>query len=370
MCVLNIARTAVFITLAITSLFSPSVSPLLPRLANSHWSWLPVSLLKGSSPVIPGRVPFTHLLFGKILLRGPSLHSCSVEVTAIYLHASNQSMFSNLTFVFITASYTTSATSIALRLGYRDSTSLPTTWILSPLSWTILLFTISDLNTPLSILPEQSALLLLTISMSSKSVFFRFLVFSLVLWFFTFLISSLILIIPSALPILLILSVVFFPSFWNSGATLLVSSPLETMIAVIISVQSISTSSVISLSSSPFMASSPSRISSPSSTNISSSFSFIQLQIAFFMTIVFSGQFLDNFIFSNTILNSVSCHLFIKIVSISSMLHSSVFQPSGRIASSGPASSSLSHRTLARVFICWRGAPTPAWWQGPPLLTS
>ena len=162
------ARTAVFITFAITSFFSCLVKPLLMG-GNSHWSWLPVSLLRGSSPVIPGLVPFTHLLLGKTLLRGPSLHSCSVDVSAIYLHASIQLTFSNFISVFITASYTISATSTASKLGYKASTSLPTTWILWPLSCTMLLSTMSDLRIPVSILLEQSALLTLLISISSKS---------------------------------------------------------------------------------------------------------------------------------------------------------------------------------------------------------
>ena len=142
--------------------------------------------------------------------------------------------------------------------------------------------------------------------------------FSLV--FLTFLISSLILIIPSALPILLILSVWAFPSFWNSGATLFVFSPCATIIAVMISVASIRMSPVTPLLSSVSMVSKPSRMSSPSSTIVSTSFSSIQLQRDSMMYLLSSGQLCANVIFSNTILYSVSFHLFSSPPVISSKL--------------------------------------------------
>ena len=135
-----------------------------------------------------------------------------------------------------------------------------------------------------------------------------------------FLISSLILIIPSALPILLILLITVFPSFWKSGATLSVSTPLATMIAVMISVASIRTSSVTSPSFSVYIASSPSRMSSPSSTKVVTSFSAIHDQSAILMFLLFKGHLFDKVILPNIRLYSLFSHLTFRNSSSSSML--------------------------------------------------
>ena len=150
--------------------------------------------------------------------------------------------------------------------------------------------------------------------------------------FFTFLISSLIRIIPSALPILLILSVVVFPSFWNIGATLCDTSPCATIIAVIISVASISMSPVTPLPFSVSIVSRPSSMSSPSSISVTSSFSSIQLKISLLIPSLSFGQLSVSLTFFRTISNSVPFHLssmFIFLPSIpladpSSLLEASV----------------------------------------------
>ena len=172
-----------------------------------------------------------------------------------------------------------------------------------------MLSTLSDLSIPVSILLEASPLLISLTCISSKSLSLIVLLDVSNLLFLSFLISSLILIIPSALPILLILSDVAFPAFWKSGATLWVSSPLATKIAVMTSVASIRTSSVTPLPSSFSIDSRPSRISSPSSTIVVTSFSVIQSIKATLMYFASSDQSSVNSSFSNTILNTPSFHL-------------------------------------------------------------
>ena len=219
----------------------------------------------------------------------------------MYLQASSHSTLSNLTSVSSIALYTISATSTACSEGYNCSTSAPTTWTLFPLSWTILLSTSSDLNTPLSSLLDDSALLISFTSISSNSFSSIVLVIDFILLFFNFLISSLIFIMLSALPILLVLPVLISPSFRKIGAIRSVSTPLATIIDVMISVASIRISSVTPGSLLVFMTSIPSIMSSPSSIKVSISFSIIHSVRDFFKNIVSCFHPSISFIFSSTI---------------------------------------------------------------------
>ena len=106
--VLKRTRTAIFMTVATTILFSKGVNLIL--FLNFHWSWLPLSGPRGSSPVTPGLTPWTCLLVGNILLRGDILHSCAVLFMAMYLHPSMKSTPSKPTSVSSIAWYTISAT--------------------------------------------------------------------------------------------------------------------------------------------------------------------------------------------------------------------------------------------------------------------
>ena len=184
---------------------------------------------------------------------------------------------------------------------------------------------------PLSSLEEQSPLLTSLTSRSSKSLSLTSLLVTFSLPFFNFLISSLILIIPSALPILLIFSVVDFPSFWKSGATLCVSRPFATIIAVMISVASIMMSTVTPLSFSCSITSRPSRMSSPSSTKIELSFSIIHSMSDVLTSCAFSGHANIRLSFSITSFSWLSFHFCSTIsMPISILLEcSSFFQPSG-----------------------------------------
>ena len=263
-----------------------------------------------------------------------------------------------LTLVSIIALYTISATSTACSEGYSCSTSAPTTWTLFPLSWTILSFTSSDLNTPLSSLLEDSALLISLTSISSNSLLIKVLVIGFSLLFFSILISSLIFIIFSALPTLFRL--VFFPSCRKIGAILSVSIPLATIIDVIISVASIRTPSLMPGSSLSSMVSIPSTISSPSSIRVSTSFSFIQSTKASFRKPASCFHPSISFIFSNTMLYFPSFHLFVidlKSLSIPLVFPiPSSFHPSGTVSCPGTAGGVVSSLLPPPWSLGWWGS--------------